>query len=125
MNPSLNLFLFQKRTVCIITFSSQTEHTKGLAKLRYMRRATLSRATCILNVSQFSHLGNIVARDKICSRDIKSASGKHHKHFLYPLHVSSLTIVGDMSTACNLETTAQIQLKSDSRIKHNKMADEA
>ncbi len=33
-----------------------------------MPRATLSRVTCPLDVSQFSHLGNFVVRNKICSK---------------------------------------------------------
>ena len=39
----------------------------------------------------YCHLGNIVARDKICSRDTKNVSGQHQKHFLYPLQVSQFS----------------------------------
>ncbi len=56
--------------------------SKSLAKLRDTSRATLSRVTWPLDVSQFSHLGDFVARDKICSEKHAMASGGQQKYFL-------------------------------------------
>ena len=44
------------------------------------------------------------------------ATGYESVRYMYP----SLATVGDMSIACNLATTAQIQPQSDSRTNHNR-----
>ncbi len=42
-----------------------------VAKLEDMSRALLSPVTCSLDVQQYNHLGNFVARDKVCSQTCK------------------------------------------------------
>ncbi len=56
----------------------------GLAKLGDMLPATLSQVTCPLNVSQFSHLRNSVAGDKMCSERHTKVSGRQQKHVASP-----------------------------------------
>ncbi len=60
-----------------------------------MSRVTLSRVTCPFDVSQFSHLGKFVARDKICSERQANVSGRQQKHFVHPqlgAHVARLSL---------------------------------